>query len=630
MKKLTGLLLIIFLSAFNSAPKTTRTITGQVLDQFSQQAISGVRVVVKGTDIGTKTDDKGSFSIQLPEGKNILMFSSRQYIDKTITLKKDQTRLVVKLRPPGIIEAESEDSAELNEVVITGYGIQRTKKSLGYAVSSLASERSLGSPAPIHDRYENFNTEEYDVINENTFLSSKSNPLSTISIDVDAASYSNLRRKINQGQIPHKDMVRIEEMINYFQYDYQDPSGTDPFSITMEVSNAPWNKEHKLVHVGIQGQKPSEKKSNPSNLVFLIDVSGSMSASNKLPLLKSSMKLLINELSAEDKISIVTYAGAAGLALPPTSASEKETILQAFDNLSSGGSTAGGQGIKLAYKVAEENFLERGNNRIILATDGDFNIGVSSTSEMVRLIEEKRRSGIYLTITGFGMGNYKDGRMEQISNAGNGNYYYIDNIKEAKKVFVTDMQGTLFTIAKDVKIQVEFNPNQVQAYRLIGYENRKLNAEDFNDDKKDAGELGAGHTVTALYEIIPIGIESSFIKSVDPLKYQSSDSQPKPSQELMTVKIRYKEPTGKKSKLITHTLKDELIPFGNTSDNFRFSAAVTQFGMLLRESKFQQNASFDHTLALAIGAKGQDSHGYRAELIDMIESVQLMKGSKSE
>ena len=425
-------------------------------------------------------------------------------------------------------------------------------------------------------------------------------------------------------------MVRIEEMINYFSYDYKNPKGEHPFSINTEVSFAPWNKKHRLVHIGIQGKKMDKAQTVASNLVFLIDVSGSMSAANKLPLLKSSMKLLVNELTAQDRVSIVTYAGSAGLVLPPTPGTEKEKILEAFDRLKSGGSTAGGQGIKLAYKVATESHITGGNNRVILATDGDFNIGVSSTSELVRMVEEKRKSGIFLTITGFGMGNYKDGRMEQISNAGNGNYYYIDNIKEAKKVFVTDMQATLFTIAKDVKIQVEFNPTKVQAYRLIGYENRKMKAEDFNNDQKDAGELGAGHTVTALYEVIPTGVKSEFLADVDPLKYQNSNTQPTvKSSELLTVKFRYKDPNGTKSKLIVSPLNDQSTDFNSTSDDFRFSAAVAEFGMLLRESEFRQGSSYDHALALAIGSKGQDVNGYRAELIDMIRSVQLLEKSKS-
>ncbi|MBT28425.1 MAG: hypothetical protein CMO01_02110 [Thalassobius sp.] len=474
------------------------------------------------------------------------------------------------------------------------------------------------------DDYGNFNTEEYDLINDNIFQTPKSNPLSTFSIDVDAASYSNLRRMLNSGQTPPKDAVRIEEMINYFDYEYQDPSGEHPFSIATEMSDAPWNPNHRLVHIGLQGKKPDYTMTQPSNLVFLIDASGSMNAQQKLPLLKSSLKLMVNNLKENDRIALVTYAGNAGLVLKSTPVSEKDKIIDAIENLEAGGSTAGAQGIELAYSVAEKNLMKEGNNRIILATDGDFNVGVSSTSELVRMIEEKREKGIFLTIAGFGMGNYKDGRMEQISNAGNGNYYYIDNIREAEKVFVKELRATLFTIAKDVKIQVEFNPQKVQAYRLIGYENRKLNAEDFNDDKKDAGELGAGHTVTALYEIIPVGVESEFVKNIDDLKYQNIEkTETNHNNELLTIKFRYKEPNGSKSKLITQTLKDQSKVLNKTSDNFRFSAAVAEFGMLLRDSEFKGNANYPQVLQLAKSAKGNDTEGYRQEFINLVNSYKL-------
>jgi len=381
------------------------------------------------------------------------------------------------------------------------------------------------------------------------------------------------------------------------------------------------------VHIGLQGKKVDYEQLGPSNLVFLVDVSGSMSSPSKLGLLKSSFKLLLNELRPTDRVAIVAYAGAAGLVLPSTPASNKQAILNAIDGMSAGGSTAGGQGIRLAYKVAKQNLIEEGNNRVILATDGDFNVGVSSTSELVRMVEEKRNGGIFLTICGFGMGNYKDGRMEQISNAGNGNYFYIDNIKEANKVFVTEMRATLFTIAKDVKIQVEFNPNKVQAYRLIGYENRMLKAEDFNDDLKDAGELGAGHTVTALYEVIPVGVESEFIKNVDALKYQQpKNGQVQYSDELLTVKFRYKKPDGDTSLLITQPLKDKQVALSKTSDNFRWSAAVAEYGMLLRSSAFMSNANYAQVLQLAQGAKGKDEQGYRAEFINLVKSSSLLAG----
>ncbi len=469
------------------------------------------------------------------------------------------------------------------------------------------------------------NTEEYNKIEDNVFLSPRNNPLSTFSIDVDAASYANVRRFLNSGQLPYEDAVRIEEMINYFNYDYEDPNGGHPFSVNTEVSQAPWNPKHKLVHIGLQGKKLDYEDIQPSNLVFLVDVSGSMKSPNKLALLKSAFKLLVKNLNDEDRIAIVAYAGAAGLVLPSTSAKEKSKILAALDKLEAGGSTAGGAGINLAYKVAKENLMENGNNRVILATDGDFNVGVSSTSELVRTIEERRNDGIYLTICGFGMGNYKDGRMESISNAGNGNYFYIDNIMEANKVFVKEMRATLFTIAKDVKIQIEFNPAKVQAYRLVGYENRMLKSEDFNDDKKDAGELGAGHTVTALYEIIPVGIKSEFIKSVDELKYQQGEvTDQAGSDELMTVKLRYKKPKEDSSRLLSRIIKDKDTKLAESSDNFKFSSAVAEFGMLLRDSEFKSQASYENVLKLATEAKGDDAEGYRSEFVQLVKKASLL------
>jgi len=475
------------------------------------------------------------------------------------------------------------------------------------------------------EQTQNFNTEEYDKIIENIFAKPQDNPLSTFSIDVDAASYTNARRFINNGQMPYPSAVRIEEFVNYFTYDYPNPSGKHPFSVITEVANAPWNPQHKLVHIGLQGKKMDYSELAPSNLVFLLDVSGSMENANKLPLLRSSLKLLLNQLSENDKVSIVVYAGAAGLVLPPTPASRKEDIIAALNNLQAGGSTAGGQGIKLAYDIAEQAFIKNGNNRIILATDGDFNVGTSSTSELVDMVKKRASKGVFLTICGFGMGNYKDGRMEQISNSGNGNYYYIDNIREAEKVFVKEMRATLFTIAKDVKLQVEFNPNQVQAYRLIGYENRIMAAEDFNDDTKDAGELGAGHTVTALYEIIPVGVKSTFIKGVDELKYQQKQNTGAAnSGELMTVKLRYKKPDGDKSILLSTIIKNNDKQWQESSENFRFSASVAEFGMLLRKSSFKSNANYEQVINLAKAAKGVDEEGYRSEFIQLVKACKAM------
>jgi len=470
-----------------------------------------------------------------------------------------------------------------------------------------------------------FNTEEYSRIYENEFKDAKENPLSTFSIDVDNASYSNLRRFINNNRMPPKDAVRIEEMINYFTYDYPDPNGPHPFSITTEISRCPWNKKHKLVHIGLQGKKLNYDDLKPCNLVFLVDSSGSMSSHNKLPLLKKSLAMLLDSLDDRDKIAVVAYAGSAGLVLPSTPASKKEQILKALAQLSAGGSTAGGAGIQLAYKVAKENLIKEGNNRVILCTDGDFNVGVSSSGALVRLIEEKRKDDIYLTICGFGMGNYKDDRMERISNAGNGNYFYIDTIHEARKVFVKEMRANLFTIAKDVKIQVEFNPLKAKAYRLVGYENRVMANEDFDDDKKDAGELGAGHTVTALYEIIPAG-SAEEVKKAGKLKYQETTIKPTAasSGEMLTVKLRYKPPKEEKSTLIERPVIDDDISLEKASDNFRFSAAVAGFGMLLRDSKFKGNLTYETVTALAKGSKGKDAEGYRAEFVRLVETCMLL------
>jgi len=494
-------------------------------------------------------------------------------------------------------------------------------------VRNQAIYRTRPGEAPFPVSYhQKFNTEEYDRIYEIGFRDSLTNPLSTFSIDVDTASYANIRRFIQNNQFPYEDAVRIEEMINYFSYDYPLPADKHPFAVYTEISACPWNAGHRLVHIGLQGKKLETKDVPQSNLVFLLDVSGSMQPANKLPLLKTAFKLLVNELDSKDRVAIVVYAGAAGLVLPSTPASQKNTILEAIEKLHSGGSTAGGAGIKLAYKVAEENFIAKGNNRVILATDGDFNVGISSTSGLVRMIEDKRDKGVFLTVLGFGMGNYKDGRMEKLADKGNGNYHYIDNLLEAKKVFIDDMRGTLFTIAKDVKLQIEFNPAKVKAYRLIGYENRMLKKEDFDDDTKDAGELGAGHTVTALYEIIPFGSKEE-IPGIDDLKYQTTKIDPKAfkSKELLTLKLRYKRPDGTKSKLIESALEDKPIELARTSANFKFSAAVAGFGMLLRDSAFMGNTTYESILKLAQDGRGPDRHGYRAEFIKLVEMSRLLK-----
>lgn len=474
----------------------------------------------------------------------------------------------------------------------------------------------------VSTKNDNLNTEDYDNIVENDFLSAKENPLSTFSIDVDDAAYSNVRRFIQNGQAPPKGAVRIEEMINYFDYDYGVPADEEPFAVHTEISSCPWNEKHRLVHIGLKGKEIKTNNLPASNLVFLIDVSGSMQDANKLPLVQSSLKMLTDNLREKDKVAIVVYAGAAGLVLPSTNGSDKEKIKNAVDNLSSGGSTAGAGGIKLAYKVAKENFITGGNNRIILATDGDFNVGVSSDDELIILIEKERKSGVFLTVLGYGIGNYKDNKMQQLADKGNGNHAYVDNINEARKVLVNEFGSTLFTIAKDVKLQIEFNPAMTAAYRLIGYENRMLAKEDFNDDKKDAGELGAGHTVTALYEIIPVGVKDEFTKKIDDLKYQSKSASGNSfSNEIMTIKLRYKKPAEEDSKLISKTIMDEQVQLQNTSDNFRFSAAVAEFGLLLRNSAFRQEAEYEQVVSLAKGSLGKDVNGYRSEFISLVRKA---------
>lgn len=480
---------------------------------------------------------------------------------------------------------------------------------------------------PNNNLPDDFNREDYNPIDENPFLRATNKPLSTFSIDVDTASYSNVRRFIREGSLPPKDAVRIEELINYFSYNYPQPKDNRPFSLTTEIAQAPWNKEHKLVHIGLQGKSIEQKNLPPNNLVFLLDVSGSMNSPDKLPLLKSAFQLLVNELDANDNVTIVVYAGAAGVVLPPTPGNQKDKILAAINSLEAGGSTAGGEGINLAYKLAKENFIKSGNNRVILATDGDFNVGVSSEAGLVRLIEEKRRDGIFLTTLGFGTGNLQDGKMEQLANKGNGNYAYIDSLLEARKVLVKEMGSTLLTIAKDVKLQVEFNPAKVQAYRLIGYENRLLQDEDFNDDTKDAGELGAGHSVTALYEIIPVGVETDIeLPEIDPLRYQNAPDVKENAfgNELLNVKLRYKEPQGETSQLIANPLNDTNIKLEQSSQDFQFSAAVAAYGMMLRESKYKGATTFNQILELAQAGKGEDREGYRREFIRMVEDTRRL------
>ncbi|MCO4794353.1 MAG: von Willebrand factor type A domain-containing protein [Bacteriovoracaceae bacterium] len=496
------------------------------------------------------------------------------------------------------------------------------------AVPQFGREGFIAPPSPEPHKK---NTEDYDKVENSDWVKVSAEPLSTFSIDVDTASYSNMRRFLNNGNLPPLDSVRIEEFINYFDYDYEGPSGKLPFAVNFEQSKSPWNPKYKLVKIGLKGKEIAAKERPNSNLVFLLDVSGSMNDPNKLPLLKNAMKLLTRKLNSKDRVSIVVYAGASGMVLPSTSGSNKAKILQALTKLNAGGSTNGGQGIELAYKVAKENYIDGGVNRVILATDGDFNVGNSSRGGLIRLIEEKAKSNIFLTVLGLGMGNYKDGMLEKLADKGNGNYAYLDTLNEAKKVLIHDMNSTLITIAKDVKIQVEFNPNKVSAYRLIGYENRKLAAKDFNDDKKDAGEIGAGHTVTAFYEIVPAGVKIDGA-SVDALKYQKSAKKASSSnsKELMTVKLRYKEPTGSVSTKLEFPLKDETKEFSSASKDFKFATSVATFGMILRKDMRVGEMSIQKVIDTAKDNKGEDPYGYRQEFIENVELARELYKNKNQ
>lgn len=496
--------------------------------------------------------------------------------------------------------------------------------SLAMAPAAPSGYMGSGSPSFQMNRPD-FNTERYDLINENEFILTSQDPRSTFSIDVDTASYSNMRRFLNEGRLPPKDAVRIEEMINYFSYDYLSPTGDVPFSVNIETAASPWHKDYRLVRIGIKGKDIDWSKRPDSNIVFLLDVSGSMEDPNKLPLLKRSVKLLVDKMTKKDKVAIVVYAGASGMILPSTSGAEKEKILAALDKLTAGGATAGGEGIELAYKIASQNFIKGGLNRVILATDGDFNVGVTDEGSLTRLIEQKAKSGVFLTVLGFGMGNLNDSTMEKLADKGNGNYAYIDTFQEANKVMNEQLSGTLLTIAKDVKIQIEFNPATVQAHRLIGYENRKLEHQDFNDDKKDAGDIGAGHVVTVLYEIVPVGVKVD-IPGVDPLKYQKTapvaDTNNK---ELLTLKIRYKAPDGDTSKLQEFSVTDSGVKFEDASKDLQFAASVASFGMLLRDSKHKGGITFEDVIKMAEAGKGTDAKGYRGEFIRLVGIAKDLK-----
>lgn len=474
-------------------------------------------------------------------------------------------------------------------------------------------------------------SERYAQTDENPFLEVGRAPLSTFSIDVDTASYTNARRFLNENRLPPADAVRIEEFINYFSYDYPQPVGDVPFSVTTEVAECPWSRRHRLALIGLQGRQIQSENLPPANLVFLIDVSGSMQDADKLPLLKRSLEVLVGQLTARDRISIVVYAGSSGLVLPSTTGDRRTEITAAINALQAGGSTNGGEGIRLAYRVAQDNFIRGGTNRVILATDGDFNVGVTSQNDLVELIEEKRQTGVFLSVLGFGTGNLNDATMEQLADRGNGNYSYIDSFEEGRRVLGREIGGTLTTIAKDVRLQVEFNPRHIASYRLIGYENRLMRDRDFDDDTRDAGEIGANHSVTAIYEIVPVGEESGASNN-PPLRYQQPAPGTPPAQatsgELMTVQLRYKEPTATESRLLSIGVPDVRRRFEDASENFRFASSVASFGMLLRNSRHKGDATYNGVLERARAARGADLQGYRAEFITLVETARRLAAER--
>lgn len=607
-----------------------KTITGIVTD--ASGPMPGVNVMVKETKKGTSTDFDGSYKIQANVGETLVY---------SFIGMNDETRVV---GTSTVINVSMKDNNQkLQEVVVTGYSSEYesdnkstpsrkerkkaqnnqelSEKIYNVPVNSNVAvcknpsiPNSTKTPVP--------NNEDYNSWIENPFESPKTAPLSTFSIDVDNASYTNIRRLINNGQKVPKDAVRVEEMINFFKYQYPQPKDNHPFSITTQYSDCPWNSKHKLVQIGLQGKNIPTNDLPASNLVFLIDVSGSMNADNKLPLLIESLKILVEQLRKQDKVAIVVYAGAAGLVLPPTAGNEKQTIINALEKLNAGGSTAGGAGIELAYKTAQENFIKDGNNRVILATDGDFNVGSTSDSDMQTLIEDKRESGVFLTCLGYGMGNYKDSKMEILADKGNGNYAYIDNIQEANRFLGKEFKGSMFAIAKDVKIQIEFNPKHVQSYRLIGYENRKLRPEDFKNDAIDAGELGSNHTVTALYEIIPIGTNSDFYNQTSDLKYTKTEvTDNNYNDELATIKFRYKKPDAQKSIEMVQIIENKSTVLENATNDLKFATAVAWFGLKLRDSKLIANKSSEDIKKLARLGLSNDLDGYKAEFIRLVEAV---------
>ena len=658
MKRISVFILLLIGIAANALAQSG-AVTGTVLNEKKEPIIGAIIQVYEGAVIkgGAATDVDGVYYIKpLAPGRYTVKASYTSYKTsetRGVIVSPDKTTEVnIRMEPKGKQLDEVQvvaykvpliDKYEGSATTVTSEQIEKmptrttyqSNKSLNIAgaradgtqyivdgVQTKRRNRKDNTKVVLQSQplaYQSANDESYKREEENSFMTVQANPLSTLSVDVDRAAYSNVRRFINSGQMPPADAVRIEEMINYFDYNYPQPAGNDPISITTEMVDCPWKAGHKLLHVGIQAKEISTENLPPSNIVFLIDVSGSMSSYNKLPLVKSSLKMLTNKLREEDRVSIVVYAGSAGLVLPPTSGANKRAIYDALDRLQSGGSTAGGAGIQLAYNTARENFMQGGNNRIILATDGDFNVGVSSEGGLEDLVTKERNNGIYLTCLGYGMGNYKDSKMEILADKGNGNYAYIDNEEEAHKTLVKEFGGTIFTIAKDVKAQIEFNPAYVASYRLVGYENRVLNAEDFKNDKKDAGDMGSGHTVTILYELVPAK-GSIASNEVDPLKYQNTTTIYR-SNEMATIKFRYKRPNANKSTEMVHVIGNDTKSIMHASDNIRFASSVAMFGMLLKNSEYKGTFNYNTVLTLARSAKGRDKEGYRAEFISLVKTV---------
>ena len=632
MQAILVFILCVFMNLSVSAQVTT--INGKVKDAQNGNPVPHVKITIAGTLQMFYSNQEGKFQFQASMGDK-LCFLREGYQPDTVIVNSNQIEVLLKRNYRNLAEtlnkAEVMNSLDGEIISVRGNrsdGQQVIVDGVRLRSVSLNKEQKHYAVQAVINREDYFTSNEsYESFGENRFKTVSKEPLSTFSLDVDAASYSNVRRMINQGVMPPSDAVRVEEMINYFDYQYETPSGNAPIAIHSELTTCPWNTKHYLVKVGVKAKDIPTKELPASNFVFLIDVSGSMYGPTRLDLVKSSMKLLVNNLREEDRVAIVVYAGAAGQVLPSTSGSDKAKIMEAINNLTAGGSTAGGAGIKLAYQIAENNFIKDGNNRIVLCTDGDFNVGVSDNKELEKMIETKRQSGVFLTVLGYGMGNYKDSKMQVLAQKGNGNHAYIDNLQEANKVLVNEFGGTMHTVAKDVKIQIEFNPRNVAQYRLIGYESRLLQDEDFNDDTKDAGELGAGHTVTALYEIIPSGVESSF-NQIDPLKYQQTEIQKIPaetvhSDELLTVKLRYQGLDGGSSKKIEKIVMIKDAQKAPSTD-FQFIMSAALFGQLLKKSPFVTKANYADVIELANKGTGNDPNGYRKEFVRLVKTVEQL------